>query len=146
LSTAGHGHTSSIDAHLELALAPTSVAPTRARAAVSSWLARQHRSTLPVDLALLLVSELVTNSIRHALIGADDELRLTGRLSSTGIRLAVWDGGTAGVVGPRHRRGDDDTGGFGLGLVAQLASAWGVERDTRGTTVWLELAAVPGRG
>ena len=36
---------------------------------------------------------------------------------------------------------EDDVGGFGLELVAHLASDWGVERDRHGTTVWLKLPA-----
>jgi anti-sigma regulatory factor (Ser/Thr protein kinase) len=89
---------------------------------------------------LLLVSELVTNSIRHAHIEAESQLRLSGWLGDATLRLEVRDGGTQGAVTPRPPRRDDDIGGFGLDLVARLSRAWGVDRDAHGTTVWLELA------
>ena len=93
-----------------------------------------------IETALLLVSELVTNSIRHARIEAEQELRLSGWLGETTLRLEVRDGGTEGAVAPRAPQRDDDIGGFGLDLVARLSRAWGVDRDAYGTTVWLELA------
>jgi serine/threonine-protein kinase RsbW len=94
--------------------------------------------------ARLLVSELVTNCIRHAQITPDQPLRLTASLRAATLRLELHDGGTAGTVAWRTPQLHDDAGGFGLDLVAQLAGAWGVERDDRGTTVWLELAAGDG--
>ncbi len=51
---------------LELSLAPTPAAPSRARAAVSDWLARERDNEVFAEIALLLVSELVTNCVRHA--------------------------------------------------------------------------------
>jgi serine/threonine-protein kinase RsbW len=88
----------------------------------------------------LLVSELVTNSIRHARIDAEQPLRLSASLGDTTLRLELRDGGTQGAVTPQPPRRDDDIGGFGLDLVARLSRAWGVDRDGQGTTVWLELA------
>jgi histidine kinase-like protein len=67
-------------------------------------------------------------------------LRLCAWLGDTTLRLEVWDGGTQGAVTPRPTRRDDDIGGFGLDLVGQLSRSWGVDRNARGTTVWLELA------
>lgn len=131
-----------IAATLELSLAPTAAAPAKARAAVSEWCGQATRVGLPVDAALLLVSELVTNSVRHAGIDNQHPLRLSGWLSATTLRLQLWDGGTQGTVTPRPPRRDDDIGGFGLELVARLSRAWGVDRDTHGTTVWLELATM----
>jgi serine/threonine-protein kinase RsbW len=92
----------------------------------------------------LLVSELVTNSVRHARIKSEQPLRLCGWLGDTTLRLEVWDGGTQGAVTPRPPRLDHDIGGFGLDLVARLARSWGVDRDARGTTVWVELATTAG--
>jgi serine/threonine-protein kinase RsbW len=89
---------------------------------------------------LLLVSELVTNSVRHARIDDESLLRLRGWLSTTALRLELWDGGTQGAINRRAPRRDDNIGGFGLDLVARLSRVWGVDRDATGTTVWLELA------
>jgi serine/threonine-protein kinase RsbW len=130
-----------IDATLYLSIPATTAAPAAARAAVSVWLAEAPGDGLPVDAALLLVSEMVTNSVRHARIEAGEPLRLRGSLRATTLRLELWDGGTQGIVTPRSPRRDDDGGGFGLDLVTRLSRAWGVDRDAQGTTVWLELPA-----
>ena len=140
MRSAPDGETVPIVATLDLSLAPTVAAPAQARAAVSEWCRQATGVGLPIDTALLLVSELVTNSVRHARIDDEHPLRLSVRLSETTLRLQLWDGGTQGTVTPRSPRRDDDIGGFGLDLVARLSRAWGVDRDAHGTTVWLELA------
>jgi anti-sigma regulatory factor (Ser/Thr protein kinase) len=126
---------------LELALAPTQLAPSRARAAISQWLGEQHDDDLLAEIALLLVSELVTNCVRHARISGEEPLRLRGSLAGATLRIELWDNGTEGTVAPRPRHRPGSAGGYGLDLVARLSSAWGVERDADGTVVWLELPA-----
>jgi serine/threonine-protein kinase RsbW len=125
---------------LEVSLKPTATAPAQARAAVSEWCGQATGVGVPVDAVLLLVSELVTNSVRHARIDDEDPLRLRGWLSTTTLRLELWDGGTEGTITRRPPRREDNVGGFGLDLVARLSRAWGVDRDATGTTVRLELA------
>ena len=95
-----------------------------------------------MDAALLIVSELVSNCVRHAHIAGDEPLQLHGWLAADAVRLEVWDPGTEGTVAARQ---GDDLGGFGLALVARLSRDWGVDRDARGTTVWLELPTVADR-
>jgi anti-sigma regulatory factor (Ser/Thr protein kinase) len=125
-------------------MAPTAAAPGHARAALAAWLARERRGDASfAEVAVLLVSELVTNAIRHGTSAGDGTVRLTAKAAPQGVRIAVQDGGTNGEVRRRTDRRDDDPGGFGLELVATLASDWGVERDDQGTTVWLELATLP---
>jgi anti-sigma regulatory factor (Ser/Thr protein kinase) len=125
---------------LEVSLAPTPAAPGLARAALAAWLARERPEPSFIEIALLLVSELVTNSVRHATTGPADTVRLTADTAPAGVRIAVRDAGTRGSVRLRTDRREDDVGGFGLELVARLSRDWGVERDEHGTTVWLELA------
>ena len=134
------GHADCIAASLELPLAPTVDAPAQARCAVIDWLAQEHRDGVFVELALLLVSELVTNSVRHARVADGEPLRLEASLRTTTLRLELWDNGTDGTVARRTPSPGDDAGGFGLDIVARLSSGWGVERDAHGTTVWFELA------
>jgi hypothetical protein len=83
---------------------------------------------------------------RHAGIADGAAIRLSASLRPATLRLEVTDTGTEGAVARRSPRVQDGSGGFGLELVAALSRAWGVERDTRGTTVWLELAAVESGG
>jgi anti-sigma regulatory factor (Ser/Thr protein kinase) len=132
------GMNGSIAPILELSLAPTPKAPALARAAVSDWLAQQSNDGVILDVVLLLVSELVTNSVRHARM-AEEPLRLTAWVGEATVRFEIWDSGSDGTVARREPRRDNDLGGFGLELVTRLSSAWGVERDVTGTTVWLEV-------
>jgi hypothetical protein len=57
------------------------------------------------------------------------------------VRVELHDDGTGGIVAWRTPRRAAGAGGFGLHLVEQVSSTWGVQRDARGTTVWFELAA-----
>jgi anti-sigma regulatory factor (Ser/Thr protein kinase) len=85
----------------------------------------------------LLVSELVTNSVRHARAGEGDELELEVSVRRELIRVCVSDRGPGFEVSPRAP--DDDPGsGWGLFLVERLSDRWGVELNGR-TQVWLEL-------
>jgi anti-sigma regulatory factor (Ser/Thr protein kinase) len=111
----------------------------QARAAVTAWLVHQPHHRALLEDALLLVSELVTNCVRHARITTDDPLRLTGSRDTTTLRLEVRDNGTGGTVARRTPKRDGAVGGFALDLVARLSSAWGSDRDAHGTTVRLEL-------
>ncbi|MFJ1736112.1 ATP-binding protein [Streptomyces sp. NPDC088254] len=92
------------------------------------------------DLAALLVSELVTNALRHA----------TGPIGVRLIRPAGLDGVLLVEVSdplpdPPHERVAelDDEGGRGLQLVASSSRRWGTRPGGIGKTVWFELA-VPG--
>ncbi|GAA4996982.1 hypothetical protein GCM10023205_82800 [Yinghuangia aomiensis] len=86
--------------------------------------------------AELIVSELATNSVRYA-PGAI-ELRLI--LRERTLACEVTDTNSAA---PRLRRAnDDDEGGRGLFLVAQLAQDWGVRWKPDGKTIWAEIPLV----
>jgi serine/threonine-protein kinase RsbW len=115
-------------------------APRGARAELGAWLVHEHADDALIEVSLLLVSELVTNSVQHAKIAADEQLRLTASLHVTTLRIALFDSGVGANVSRRPPSLGDGSGGFGLDLVAALSSAWGVERGPRGTTVWLELS------
>jgi anti-sigma regulatory factor (Ser/Thr protein kinase) len=75
----------------------------------------------------IVVSELVTNAVRHA--GGEFTLRLNPR--GSGIEVAVTDNSAAL---PRMRRPDfkDGNGGFGLPLVKQLSRSLTVTPRPRG--------------
>lgn len=113
---------------------PTSVA--RAREVAHEQLLAWDLGDL-VDTTELLVSELVTNALRHGY--GDIRLRL---LLDRTLVCEVWD---SALVQPRRRRArDTDEGGRGLQLVTMLSESWGSRRTHRGKTVWFELA-LPGR-
>jgi serine phosphatase RsbU (regulator of sigma subunit)/anti-sigma regulatory factor (Ser/Thr protein kinase) len=79
----------------------------------------------------LLVSELVTNAIRHARPPIQLRMILDHVLS-----CEVSD---ASMAAPHHRRADRyDEGGRGLTLVARLASRWGTRYTRTGKTIWAQ--------
>jgi anti-sigma regulatory factor (Ser/Thr protein kinase) len=129
-----------IAAILDLALAPTPTAPSRARAAISAWLKQDHGDGELVGIAQLLVSELVSNGLQHGHSPFGGPLQLRGRLSETTCRVELWNMGTQGTVAAVAPRNGGADGGFGLIFVVRLSDAWGVERDGHGTTVWFELS------
>jgi anti-sigma regulatory factor (Ser/Thr protein kinase) len=137
------GHHRSIASTLELSFEPTLAAPGQARAAISAWLAHEPHDPWLTDVTTLLVSELVTNCVRHAHMPGERTLRLNASLYEATLRVEVRDSGTAGTVSRQPPRHDLDVGGFGLDLVARLSKSWGVERDDWSTTVWLELPTDP---
>jgi anti-sigma regulatory factor (Ser/Thr protein kinase) len=124
-----------MDAHgtLELTLRPEpgSVAEARAKvcAAVVPELADSECETLR-----LLVSEVVTNAVRHG--GADEPVELHASWNSE-VRVEVSDHGDGFTPSPRVGA-LDEPGGFGLLLLGRLADRWGVETND-GTTVWFVL-------
>ncbi|MDQ1650651.1 MAG: hypothetical protein QOG60_2708 [Frankiaceae bacterium] len=90
-----------------------------------------------VEDAQLLVSELVTNAIRHAETG----IRLNIDLAGPGIRVGVEDASADPLPAscPIGVPGDGQEHGYGLGLLDTLADAWGWERTAAGKNVWFEL-------
>jgi anti-sigma regulatory factor (Ser/Thr protein kinase) len=89
-----------------------------------------------VENARLLLSEVVTNSVRH---GEGPTVRVVIDASDPGaLRCEVVDEG-GGFV-PRAREGPSTAvGGWGLHLVETLSEAWGVREGS--THVWFELRA-----
>ena len=118
-------------------LEPGPKCPGEARAALSP-LAEALPTQVYLD-ACLLVSELVTNSVRHARLRPHDPIRLQVRVSDRLLRVEVSDPGEgfgANVPEPVAARGP---GGWGLFLTERLADRWGVDRESGWTTVWLEV-------
>ncbi|MFI5475831.1 ATP-binding protein [Streptomyces cacaoi] len=91
--------------------------------------------------AVLLVSELATNAVRHTL--GTRFLCGIGLVTDGRLRLEVHDHDRTGRGLPRRDPGPDDEGGRGLFLVEQLAEAWGVDRSrlTGGNAVWATMTA-----
>jgi serine/threonine-protein kinase RsbW len=109
--------------------------PTLARRQLDRWLPPSLRDA-DRGVLRLLVSELVTNCIRHAAAPAGSSVELEMRVADERIRVEVGDDGDGFVPAGAPPRGAD--GGYGLYLVERMASRWGVETD-RGTRVWFEL-------
>ena len=101
--------------------------------------ARNVVATMPVteelrDALVIVVSELVTNSVRHAGLapGAPIELRVTG--GDRRLSVSVHDGGP-GFSKPIAANGEKRPGGLGLKIVAALSEDWAVASGPAGCTV-----------
>jgi anti-sigma regulatory factor (Ser/Thr protein kinase) len=90
-----------------------------------------------LDNLRLMVSELVTNSIRHAGLPHGTWIELTVQVGSGRIRVEVTDTGPGFDPQPLTPS-MYQTSGWGLFLVDQLSDRWGVIRGDS-TKVWFEL-------
>jgi anti-sigma regulatory factor (Ser/Thr protein kinase) len=122
-----------LDENLSLRLPGSPDAAARARRELS-----RLRADLDPPLAetlRLLVTELVSNAVRHAAAETVSLNVLVGRAAVfTEVRDTGpgFDPGEAGVRGSNHA-------GWGLFLVQRLADRWGVAHEPAATRVWFEL-------
>jgi len=104
---------------------------------------RERGGHLPQGLhddLLLLLTEVVTNAVRHSGAANGDPIDI--ELSEHGdfVRVEVSDPGN-GFEPPERLVPDlTKTGGLGLVLVDRLSRAWGTRRTATGSIVWFELA------
>jgi len=87
----------------------------------------------------LIVSELVTNSVRHAGLDGGDDIDLRIQLLTDRIRVEIHDPGPGFVPTAAPATMYQDSG-WGLYLVSRIADRWGIDTTAHGKTVWLELA------
>ncbi|MEI5099413.1 ATP-binding protein [Streptomyces sp. PmtG] len=86
-----------------------------------------------LDAAELVVSELITNAVRHAHEGA---IKAAAYLSDDGLRIVVID--TNSDIPEVGQAAADDEGGRGLFLVAALADRHGFDPLPSGKRCWAE--------
>jgi anti-sigma regulatory factor (Ser/Thr protein kinase) len=129
---------------VDLRLDPGARAPAFARGSLASF--RPAVLEPLVERAELLVSEVVTNAIRHADLDPGDRIEIHMQGSPSMLRVDVIDPGR-GFVPVGKRPGLH--GGWGVWLLDRLATRWGVERDGN-TRVWFEIrpavSVCPGPG
>ena len=102
-------------------------------------LLEDHADPNALDDVRLLVSELVTNSVRHAQLPPGSKVALAASASADTVRVEVSDDGPGFEPTPRSAA-QTDAGGWGLHLVDRIADRWGVDRG--GTmSVWFEIDA-----
>jgi anti-sigma regulatory factor (Ser/Thr protein kinase) len=127
-----------LDSQLDLLVdaAPTAARDARHAVASGGFVSSGQEPTL-----LLLVSELVSNSVRHAGLRADEHIYLRAHSDRECTYVEVCDAGRSGRI-PAKRENYDalDPGGLGLVLVEEMADRWGVACHEHETCVWFELA------
>jgi two-component sensor histidine kinase len=116
--------------------------PTAGSAARRELLA--GNGTLPSsvrDDVLLLVTELVSNAVRHSSAGPDGLVRVELRRGTDMVRVAVSDEGTGFLAkAPRER---NEAEGWGLALIDRIADRWAVTPTASGTCAWFEIGYEP---
>ena len=120
---------------IDLHLRPEPDSPAMARQAL--WrLAHQVPGPVLEDIRLL-VSELVTNSVRHAGLEPDATIGLRVDVWPDRVRVEVTDTGP-GFERDRESPSIYQDSGWGLYLVEQVATRWGVDLAET-TRVWFEI-------
>ena len=121
---------------VSLQLQPTRHAPGLARQAVRDCGADWPEETLRV--ALIVVSELVTNALRHG----EGMITVAIETRSQAVAIAVSDHGSRGLT--MLNRPPDADEGRGLGVVEKLSTAWGVRPSSEGPgkAVWARLGDI----
>lgn len=125
------------DIELIVAADPTAAREARHAVARRGLVASTQEPTL-----LLLVSELVSNCVRHAGLAEDEGIRLRARCDDDCAYVEVCDAGLSGGLPAKRAPHPDalEPGGLGLVLVDEMADRWGVLRHDDETCVWFELA------
>jgi anti-sigma regulatory factor (Ser/Thr protein kinase) len=108
-------------------------APSKARSAIASLTGQVDDSMVPD--AKLLVSELITNSVKY---GSGGPVTLEVVSEGPGhMRVEVIDDGE-GFVPVARDRDRTEVGGWGLHMVESVSERWGVHEGS--THVWFELS------
>jgi serine/threonine-protein kinase RsbW len=115
-------------------------APGTVRKTLGEMLAEHLDETDLFD-AIVLVSELVTNAVRHGRADEHETIVVHVAIAQDVLRVEVCDRGP-GFEPPTVPRPRRQGGGNGLVLLAHMSSAWGVAGDD-GTCVWFERALAP---
>ena len=118
--------------------APASVAVARQRLAADLSAAGIFEAA--AGDAVLVVSELLSNAIRHARPLPGANVQVAWALGNDAIEVAVSDGG-ATTTPARTHASVSALGGRGLDIVEYVARRWGVRSDDSGHTVWAVLSA-----
>ena len=96
-----------------------------------------------LERTVLLLSEVVTNSVRHAGLGPGEGIGVTVSATGRGLRVEVIESGSGfDVQEIAARPPETGAGGWGLYLVDRLSSAWGVSGGSQ-TRVWFEVVRGP---
>jgi anti-sigma regulatory factor (Ser/Thr protein kinase) len=128
--------TSSVDDGISLRLRGGPEAAARARRALSKL--RADIDPPLMETLRLLVTELVSNSVRHA---RSETVILKVLVGRAAVLTEVTDEGPGFDPTDAGTPGTDDSG-WGLFLVERLADRWGVNQDPDATRVWFELRRI----
>ena len=121
--------------HVEFSVSPTATGVREARLRVAEL--EGALSDLMLDDLRLLVSELVSNSIRHGELSPGDRIEVCLDWDTSRVRVEVTDAGRGFHPPPRVDHQSRESG-WGLFIVDRIASRWGSDSGDH-TCVWFEV-------
>ena len=121
---------------MELRL-PCDVASIGSARRLATDFAGDRLSDMKLDDFVLMVSEVVTNAVKHGSPEADGNIGLRLEGDQDALRVMVTDGGQVFALDPESIDRDRDES-FGLLLVNKLADRWGYSLDGK-KAIWLEV-------
>lgn len=125
---------------LLLPFAASSVGVARRRL-VSDLIAADIYDSAVCDVALV-ITELFSNALRHAVPLPGSKIRVAWRIDGDSVQVSVSDGGGQ-TVPELGEPTQGATGGRGLRIVEKLSRRWGTSTGDEGTTVWAEVPVRP---
>jgi len=125
---------------LLLPFAASSVGVARRRL-VSDLIAADAYDSAVCDVALV-ITELFSNALRHAVPLPGSNIRVAWRIDGDSVQVSVSDGGGQ-TVPQLGEPTQGATGGRGLRIVEKLSRRWGTSTGDEGTTVWAEVPVRP---
>ena len=127
--------------HVRVPFAASSVAVARLR--LKQWMAENGSSRERIEDARVIVSELVTNAVRHARPLPDGNILITWRVEGLELEVAVTDGGAPTF--PRKVSAPSTAlAGRGMAIIETLALSWWAERTRSESTVRARLSMACG--
>ncbi len=121
-------------------LAPDLDAPAAARQALDRFVGQLEEDV--IERSALVVSEVVTNSVKHAGLTAAQPIDLNIQVAPGCLRIEVTDAGVAGFDPVVTRPYLGQNSGWGFWMVDQLTDRWGLD-FSRSTRVWCEFDLDP---
>lgn len=91
--------------------------------------------------AMLVMSELVSNAVKHGAPLSDGDVRVCWSIDKDCLHLEITDGGAATRPNPAVAT-VFALGGRGLDIVRMVSRQWGVTEDGESVTVWADIARV----
>jgi anti-sigma regulatory factor (Ser/Thr protein kinase) len=119
---------------------PYDVASIRSARGLVRDFAEDRLSGLRLDELTLMVSEVVTNAVRHGSPEPDGSIGLRLEEDKDSLRVVVTDGGGPFAFDPGSVEDEKRNEHFGLLFVDRLADRWGLSLDGK-KAIWLEVDA-----
>ncbi len=111
--------------------------PSVARTKLAAFLTVHRASNAVIDDALIVISEMIANAVRHGVPTPDGMIEISWSINGTLLELSVHDAGVVESLKPVDFD-EDSLSGRGLSIINRVADRWWVDMS-EGTRVNAEL-------